>query len=392
MKKRSSWFVQKVVSLGMTGALLVSMSTGTVSAGLQININGNGTDSNNSAQFTISQQTSISQTNALDITNDVESNANTGGNTVSNNVGDVTIQTGDITSSTSIVNEGGTNKATAGCDSCHLGDVSATIAKNGTGSKTTLDLTAEQNTQVVQQNNAQVKNIVDADLNTGFNESKKNVGDSKIRTGDITANVTYHNKVGKNIYKNPATSNSWNVGVDIFGNGAYSHVQVGLAFDTTRLIDQINNVDLLNITKIDANTGGNECLKNVGDCDIITGKIAIGTAIGNVGGINHVSDGKGDKDIPTPPDDGNGGTLPDEEKPSKDDDKSVVDKIKDIIFPPAEAATDDQVLGAIELPTTGLGELPYVSWAEALTGLFLVALGGYMRHWVSRLQKRHVAV
>lgn len=384
---------EKIAPLGMIGILLVSLSTGSVSAGLTININGNGADSNNNAQFTISQQTTVVQNNALDIANNVENTANTGGNTVAHNVGDATIQTGDIATAVDITNTGGTNTAITNCDTCQLGDVSATIAHNGTGSKTTLGLAAEQTTQVVQKNNAQVKNIVEANLNTGNNAAKKNVGDSSIKTGNIAADVTHTNTIGDNTYTPPAPSNNWNVNVDIFGNGAYSHVQVGLAFNNTTVIDQINNVDIYNKTVIDANTGGNECIKNVGDCTIITGKIAIGTTIGNVAGINNVSDGKGGTVIPTPPDGngGNGGTLPDGDTTTpKDDDKSLVDRIKDAIFPPAEAATDDQVLGAVQLPMTGLGELPYVSWSEALIGLFLVALGGYMRHWVSRLQKRYV--
>lgn len=79
----------------------------------EFSITGNAAGSNNQIDINQQQSTSIQQSNQSSVTNDVDVNANTGGNRVSGD-GD-SIKTGDARINVSITNQGNTNQANVPC-------------------------------------------------------------------------------------------------------------------------------------------------------------------------------------------------------------------------------------------------------------------------------------
>jgi len=376
-----------------TFALVAGMVSPVALASLTVNINGNGADSGNDAAIQLNQQTTIVQQNDVDITNDLHSQANTGNNTVSENVGDAHITTGDITDNVAVKNTVGANVATGTlCGGCANGDLTIGIEKNGAASDSAVSVSSTTGNAVYQTNNGKVTNDVKTDLNTGYNSSKKNVGDSYITTGDIKANTALDTTYGYNKYAGIKGTSGLDGTITVKGNGAYADVDVSIALDHLNEFLQSNDFWIVNNIYEKHNTGDNDCKKNVGDCHITTGDISSEADVDNQGGENGIG-GTEDPDVddkdpdPKDPKDPNGGTdTPDE--------KTIIDKIIDKLIPDVEAAvseesTDDEVLGAAQLPMTGIGAMPTVLWKEILLAMYAVAAGLYLRHLFGRLERRY---
>jgi len=94
-----------------------------------------------------------------------------------------------------------------------------------------------------QDNNANIKNDVDAKAKTGNNDASYNTGgDSIIVTGNATTNVGVQNKANANF----ATIGGGNGGaggssVRVTGNGAFSDNNVNLDNASAIVLDQSNN-------------------------------------------------------------------------------------------------------------------------------------------------------
>ncbi len=94
-----------------TPSPLPSPSPSGCGGNISITVSGNGAGSSSTVQINSSCTTTTTSTNNLDITNSVNSEADTGGNTVSGNTGSSTaITTGDATSSSSITNTANRNQ------------------------------------------------------------------------------------------------------------------------------------------------------------------------------------------------------------------------------------------------------------------------------------------
>src|SRR3989344_8395381 len=108
--------IQKLVaSVVATGSLLASAAL-PLFAQTTIVISDNGAGSNNAALVDQSSVTTVTQSNQAYVTNDVEAEAETGGNKAKFNTGgDVTISTGDATTTAVVTNELNSNVAEVEC-------------------------------------------------------------------------------------------------------------------------------------------------------------------------------------------------------------------------------------------------------------------------------------
>jgi len=144
-----------------------------VAADITIEISGNGSDSNNTAEVQQQTNTTVVQNNTANISNNVEAFADTGNNDANRNTGgDVSIDTGDASTLVGVSNTVNSNEAeVGGC--CNL-DTDILIADNGAGSDNDVHLKQRNNTAVYQDNWASIKNKVTADSFTGGNDANRN--------------------------------------------------------------------------------------------------------------------------------------------------------------------------------------------------------------------------
>jgi len=194
---------------------------------------GNGSDSTNSGAVTQNSTDNIYQFNTADIDNNLLLDANTGGNSASDNTGGASsITTGDTDVLAQVVNVANMNliggnwwlvivneagkwvgKILGAPDGSNMagsggmefivdenGEIVVSNSENGSGSTNTGTVNQENNNTISQINNANISNNVQLYANTGDNSADKNTGgNSNITTGDanIVANIV--NFVNNNI-------------------------------------------------------------------------------------------------------------------------------------------------------------------------------------------------
>ncbi|EKE00086.1 MAG: hypothetical protein ACD_22C00093G0001 [uncultured bacterium] len=171
-----------------------SVQTGCCQGGVDIGISGNGSDSDNTVNFTQNNNTNIDVNNNANVTNNVNGKANTGYNSANNNTnGNVSISTGSIKVSDTIKNNS-INVYDIHASSGSVGDTSILIADNGSNSDNSITFTDEQNVVIEVDNSAVIENNSAWDLNTGHNDASGNTGgDVSITTGDILLTSTIDN-------------------------------------------------------------------------------------------------------------------------------------------------------------------------------------------------------
>lgn len=194
---------------------------------------GNGADSTNSALIDNTVSNTTFQTNDAFIQNNLNFEANTGGNETSKNTGgNSLIETGEATIESQtlniansninggdwwlvLVNEAGSwignilgspaGSNTAGSEGTQFtvnpnGDITVTNQGNGADSQNTAEVNQTTNTSTVQNNIASIINNLNLFANTGNNSASKNTGgDSTIKTGDANVVANLVNFVNNNI-------------------------------------------------------------------------------------------------------------------------------------------------------------------------------------------------
>lgn len=274
-----------------------------------LSITGNSGSSDNTVNVNVDTLTTVQQSNEAQITNDVNSNSNTGGNQASSNTGDANIQTGSIDSTTNVnnqnINQNIAEISGCGCDS----GVTASIDGNGNYSDNSINLSILNSTEVVQVNSANILNNIGVYANTGDNIANYNNGNVSIQTGNITALTNIKNKnINQNI--DPQTNRNNLISVLISGNGSYSVNEISLAFNNVFNFESRNIAEIINNVIIDANTGRNIANNNSGSVLITTGDIVSLVNIGNEN-INSSVVSVDKKVCPSDnPPPGNGGTQP----------------------------------------------------------------------------------
>ncbi len=153
-------------------------------AGTNVTISGNGANSTNQANLAQSTESIVSISQNADITNEVRGYASTGSNSAEGNMGNVSIQTGDIKIKEIMFNDP-VNSASVRVGS-GLGGVSIKIKENGSETENKISVQISKNNDVFVDQQAEFKNVSDWYLETGNNKANDNMGDVDIETGDIS--------------------------------------------------------------------------------------------------------------------------------------------------------------------------------------------------------------
>ncbi len=280
----------KQIATGIATVSLLLNAVAPVFASTTLEISGNGADSANTTQVSVSQTTVVSQTNEANISNDVNANANSGGNSASRNTGgDVSVDTGNATTLVGISNTANSNVADVeNCD-CAL-DAEVLISGNGAGSDNEALLGLLSSTIVAQSNKADIDNKVNADATTGDNRANRNTGgDVEIFTGNAAAEVEILNEANSNSARVGGGQGTGNgsVSLRILGNGADSKNGILLGLDREILLQQYNDAEIDNDVDVDANTGDNRANRNTGgSVEIDTGSAYAGVFADNAFNFN----------------------------------------------------------------------------------------------------------
>jgi hypothetical protein len=153
-----------------------------------------------------------------------------------------------------------------------VGAASLIIQGNGTDSDNNVKLSLEQTTTVVQSNEADVKNDIDASADTGNNSASDNTsGDVNVETGDAKSDVKVANTLNSNSAEVDCCAAN-DLDVLISENGSDSENEVELGVGTQTFVGQYNEADVDNDVDADADTGDNDADDNTGgDVKVKTG-------------------------------------------------------------------------------------------------------------------------
>lgn len=156
-------------------------------------ITGNGSESENTVSLSEQSNSATSINQSANITNNIQGYADTGNNSADNNTGDVSIQTGDIKVTGSIINDP-INIADVNASGGN-GGLDALMNKNGTDSQNSIYASFTNDNNVFLNQEANILNKVSWNLNTGGNSANGNTGDVAITTGDISLDFFIKNFV-----------------------------------------------------------------------------------------------------------------------------------------------------------------------------------------------------
>lgn len=152
-----------------------------------------------------------------------------------------------------------------------LGATHLVISGNGSDSNNDVNVEVEHSTSVVQSNNADVTNEVNAKSNTGDNKAKGNTGgEVSVETGDATNNVSVTNTLNSNAANVDCCSNAGDVTLEIKDNGSDSDNDIDYDSDSGSkessnvYVRQSNYSDVTNKVYTDAKTGDNDVDDNTG--------------------------------------------------------------------------------------------------------------------------------
>ncbi|KKR10717.1 MAG: Filamentous hemagglutinin family outer membrane protein [Candidatus Woesebacteria bacterium GW2011_GWA1_39_21] len=177
---------------------------GTCATDVDILIKDNNTDTDNKIDLDINQNqgsgVALFQNNYANVDNDVDAYSSTGKNEIEETTGgDVSIDTGDATTTVTLSTWANANSAVLGGGSGGNGLVSLKILGNNSDSDNDIYLDLDRSVYLAQDNNGHIDNDVDAESSTGKNEIEEAVGElASIETGDAEATVTVDNMVNFN--------------------------------------------------------------------------------------------------------------------------------------------------------------------------------------------------
>src|SRR3990167_6250017 len=205
-----------------TASLIAQGFAGVALASLDVEISGNGPNSDSTANVGVSNTTQVTQNNTANITNNVNVSADTGKNDANKNTGgDVDITTGNAKTTVGVSNTANANVADV--NGCCVGDLNVTISGNGAKSTNEANVGVSASTLVFQNNSAKITNDVDVDADTGKNDANKNTGgDVEILTGNADADVDVSNLANFNFADVDSCGCILDGTVKIAGNGAKS--------------------------------------------------------------------------------------------------------------------------------------------------------------------------
>lgn len=184
-------YKMKLASTVAAMTLMLTMSTPVIASDLEIS--GNGSGSNNTINVTNVCNVSVNQTSKTYAYVSVNASSNTGNNTANDNTGgDVTVDTGNATTSVNTTVSGGSNEATApSCCGCEQSAPSALISGNGNNSDSVVNDTNVHNTTLTQRTRTRARvKVKKAKAKTGNNSATGNTGSGLVEVLTGNANTT----------------------------------------------------------------------------------------------------------------------------------------------------------------------------------------------------------
>jgi hypothetical protein len=271
-----------------TGAVLLNaLAPLSFAQSTTIELSGNGAFSDNTANVSTSNDVRVDQDNDAYINNDVDVDANTGGNDANFNTGgDVAINTGDANVDVSVMNVANKNVATV--DNCCTQSTDVLISGNGAYSDNTVRLDSDNRVRLDQDNDANIRNDVDVDADTGNNDANFNTGgDVSVVTGDADVDVALLTMVNANSAMIGGDGEGSMLSARILDNGAFSDNSIRLDFDNDVRLDQDNDANIRNDVDVDADTGRNDANFNTGgDVSIHTGDANVDVMVDTLANFN----------------------------------------------------------------------------------------------------------
>jgi len=258
--------IKKLGATLATGAVFLQALVPLASADT---LSGNGAFSNNNTSESVTNTVTSVQNNTAHISNDISSNANTGGNTSSDNTGGSSfITTGGAGSAVAIMNQANINQAsmptmqTAGMPS------SLVVSGNGAQSSNTGTVTSNNNQSLFQTNDADMMNKIMTNAQTGNNSAGDNTGgNSTVTTGGAGSNIQIGNAANVNTaMMNTMGANTPSVmtGFGIGGNGFGSSNAINATNTNSDTTVQNNTANFSNTIDASTRTGGNNTSDNTG--------------------------------------------------------------------------------------------------------------------------------
>ena len=262
-----------------------------------VTVSGNGAYTDNTVGVTNSNSVFLNQNNQANFNNYINADSSTGKNKASENTGgDTVIVTGAAKTDVTVNNKANANIAKVGGNSDSAGSSSVIVKDNGAFSDNGVSLGQTSATVLGQTNVANIKNDVDADAKTGYNDSKFNTGGfTGIATGNATADVAVDNMTNFNAAELNCDCILSGIDVKEAGNGAKSDNSVDAAANNALYNDQVNANHLYNDVDGDAKTGANDLKFSTGDVTgdpvIYTGNSHSTTDVSNSGNVNVLDNG-----------------------------------------------------------------------------------------------------
>jgi len=170
------------------------------------------------------------------------------------------------------------------------------VSGNGAGSDTSVQVSSDQSSRIVQNNDANISNTINNTANTGGNSSSFNTGgNSTIDTGNASSRVDVSNMANMNQASiDGCGCTSGGTGVSVSGNGAFSSTDVNVDHNTDSAIYQDNNARIRNNISSNQTTGNNDSGFNTGgDTRIVTGHAMSDVMVDNAANANTASIGGG---------------------------------------------------------------------------------------------------
>ncbi len=255
---------------------------------------GNGAFSSSAVNATSQNDTTAVQDNKANVTNDVQANLNTGGNSANNLTGgNAAIRTGNTYANTGITNQVNSNQAMLAGGNAG-GSGTAFVGGNGAFSQSAASNNANNTTSAFQNNQAWIDNSVSNNENTGKNSASNLTGGSAaILTGNAGASTNIFNAANQNsLQMNNAGGGFSGNGGDVFvtGNGAGSDNAATATNNNASTAVQGNNAWVNNNVGGFLNTGKNSSNNDTGaGASILTGGTWTGSNLDTMVNSNWAS-------------------------------------------------------------------------------------------------------
>lgn len=184
--------IKQKFATGLATAAFLGAVVAPMAFAADVTISGNGEGSHNTVTLSNSNTTSVSQSNVMSVSTTVNSSANTGGNQANENTGgDVTVTSGNASSTVGVSVTGGDNSATVTPCGCDPVNPSVSITGNGKDSKNKVKNTNSNTLSVGQAGVLSVGTTVGSKAKTGKNKANGNTGGGSVSvtSGGATSNV-----------------------------------------------------------------------------------------------------------------------------------------------------------------------------------------------------------